>query len=103
MLHALVALGPESTFRAHQQTGDSSIDDESLPVTSRLCQWKAPRKSKESNQKLMDIVFEKHTYGRTKKHEWKPIKDFDPQPNEYRGMAPGNMEEFLKKSQGKRS
>ena len=69
-------------------------------MTSYLCQWKAPRKRKESNQKFADISFEKHTYGRKKKHQWKPIKGFDPRPNEHRGTAPARMDKFLEAVKG---
>ncbi len=98
MLHALVAIHPQKSIRA---SDNESSDDErscSLPVTSSLCQWK---ERKEANQKLMDVSFEKHMYGRTKKHQWKPIREFDPRPNEYRGTAASNMESFLEDVKGK--
>lgn len=45
-------------------TGDSDDDDEDLPLTSFACEWKAPRKRKESTLKFADANFEKHVYGR---------------------------------------
>ena len=98
LLHALVALRPGPPPTA---AGDSEEDDEGLPVTSYPNQWKPPRKRKQSNLKFADVTFEKHTYGRERKHQWKMIKDFDPRPVEYRGSAPEKLKEFVKTVKGK--
>ena len=71
--------------------GDSEEDDEDLPVTSYPNQWKPSRKRKQSKLKFVDVTFEKHTYGRERKHQWKMIEDFDPRHVEYRGSAPEKL------------
>ena len=95
LLHALVAMrpGPESgtPVSAPLTTGDSD-DDENLPVMSFTCQWKAPRKRKESTLKFADTNFAKHVYGWERKHHWKSITDFDPRLIEHRGTAPRLMQ-----------
>ena len=97
LLHALVAMCPKQI----SLTTDISTPEEPLPITSYSCQWKQPRKRKESSLPVSDITFNKHVYGRQVKHMLKPLKDFDPRPVEYQGTAPQQLEEFLKKVQGK--
>ena len=87
-------------FSAPSTTGDSDYD-EALPVTSFSCQWKVPRKRKESTLTLADANFEKHVYGRERRYHWKSIKDLDPRPVEHRGTAPQPMQDFLKSVKGK--
>lgn len=82
-------------------TATSSDEDCDLPVTSLACQWKPPKKRKESTLKFADANFEKHVYGRERKHHWKVIKDFDPRPIEHRGKAPQLLNEFLKSVKGR--
>ena len=104
LLHALVAMRPGlesgTGFSAPSTTGDSD-DDEALLVTSFSCQWKAPRKRKESTLKFADANFEKHVYGRERRYHWKSIKDLDPRPVEHRGTAPQLMQDFLESVKGK--
>ena len=58
LLHALVAMTP-----THLKPGPSHRDvDEDLPVTSYPCQWKEPRKRKQSNLKISDARLEKHVW-----------------------------------------
>ena len=87
-------------FSAPSTTGDSD-DDDDLPVTSFSCQWKVPRKKKDSTLKFADVNFEKHVHGRERRHHWKSIKDLDPRPVEHRGTAPQLMQDFLKSVKGK--
>jgi len=113
LLHALVAMKPSpdaattspdaatTSTNTPLTAGDSDDEDDSLPVTSYACQWKAPKKRKESTLKFADANFEKHTYGRQRKHQWRPIKDFDPRPPEYRGNAQHLMKDFLVSVKGK--
>ena len=93
----------ETPVTAPSTVGNSDEDDieEDLPVTSLPCQWKPPRKRKESTLKFSDANFEKYEYGRERKHHWKSIKDFDPRPVEHRGKAPQLMQDFLKSVKGK--
>ena len=92
LLHALASLTP-----AVIGTGsDASDEDEtSLPITSYLCQWNAPKKRKESNLTVTEAAFKKHVYGRERKHELKPMADFDPRPEELRGKASTHLKTFL--------
>ena len=49
VLHALAALTPASfQLRATLPCANDSDDEESTPVTSLPCQWKPPKKRKES-------------------------------------------------------
>lgn len=55
-----------------------------LPLTSYPCQWKAPRKRKQSN--LMPCL--KNVYGRaTSGKKRQRLEDFDPWPLKHRGNA----------------
>ncbi len=74
-------------------------DDEA--ITSYACQWKAPRKRKESDARISDLTFEKHIYGRERKHHLNPIKNFDPRPPEFRGTLSARLPDFLQKVRGK--
>ena len=75
--------------------------DEDLPVTSYPCQWKEPRKWKQSNLKISDAKVEKHMYGKQRKISLSPLEDFDPRPSKYRGTAPSHLTDFLEKVRGK--
>ena len=66
LLHALSAMTPVPFPVASSSVADDE-DADSVPVTSLPCQWKPPRKRKESNLKMSDATFEKHVYGQTKK------------------------------------
>ena len=104
LLHALVALAPIQ-FTAPPSSDplmDTDESTESLPITSYPCQWKVPKKRKESNLKMADAAFEKHVYGRatsTKKRQ--RLEDFDPRPVKYRGQANNRLNTFLKQVRGK--
>lgn len=66
-LHAQVAATfIEFTIRP---TSSASNSEEDLPVTSYPCQWKAPKKRKQSTLHFADSVFEKHVYGKVKKRQ----------------------------------
>ena len=75
-------------------------EEDPLPVTSYTCQWVVPRKRKESTAKMSDITFEKHVYGRTRKHDLKSITDFDPRLPEFRGTVCDRLPSFLGKVRG---
>ena len=97
LLHALASLSPPD----FSQTQDPSSDEGAVhPVTSYLCKWNAPRKRKESNKSISESEFHKHVYGRQRKHELKPLEDFDPRPVELRGTANDNLKTFLGKVRG---
>ena len=92
LLHALVTMSPKQISLATTP----STPEEPLPITSYACQWKQPRKRKESSLPVSDVTFTKHVYGRQVKHTLKPLKDFDSRPEEYHGTAPQQLEKFLK-------
>ena len=53
------------------------LEEESLPVTSYFCQWRPPRKRKQSNLLIAEVRFEKHVYGKVRKQYVKAVEDFD--------------------------
>lgn len=75
-------------------------DDDAVPVISRPCQWKPPRKRKESNMPLAEAHFEKHTYGKEKKRKLQSLEDFDPRPLEFRGTLKDRLPALLEKIRG---
>ena len=101
VLHALVAL---TTNNRQVQPSLPSVstgdEDEMMPVTSYLCQWKVPKKRKESNLAMSEAVFEKHDYHKPKKRKISLTEDFDPRPIELRGNAQSLLETFLKTVHG---
>ena len=76
------------------------LDDET-PITSLPCQWKAPKKRKESTLPIAQVKFEKHTYGKTKTRKYDLLENFDPQPTQYRGTAKDHLLALLDKVRGK--
>ena len=100
LLHALVNLTPIN-FQDIVGMASPGDDDEAIPVTSLECQWKRPRKRKESNLKIAEATFQKHVYGQEQKREFQSLTDFDPRPSELRGNATDQMHSFLQKVKGK--
>lgn len=76
-------------------------EEEPLPITSFACQWKPPRKRKESNLQITEASFQKHVYGRERKHQLLSLADFDPRPIEFRGTTNERLKDFLGKVRGK--
>ena len=103
VLHALVALHP-TTFNVgntSSATADDSDDEHAIPVTSLPCQWKCPKKRKESALPISEATFEKHDYKKPVKKKFKTIEQFDPRPPEYRGCVVNELlPKFLNKMQG---
>ena len=60
LLHALVLLAPAQFQATPSTTDDIELP---LPITSYSCKWKVPKKRKESNMKMSEVLFEKHVYG----------------------------------------
>ncbi len=101
LLHALVSM-TASQFQLQPTESPEALslargDDDDVPVTSRPCQWKAPRKRKESSMPMAEAPFEKHVYGREKKRKIKLIDDFDPRPMEFRGIVRDRLPALLDK------
>jgi len=76
-------------------------DDTPLPITSYACQWKVPRQRKETNARIADLQFEKHVFGRVRKHQLAPIDDFDPRPPQFHVKLQNHLPDFLEKVRGK--
>ena len=49
---------------------------------------------------ISEAVFQKHVYGRQRKHELKPIGDFDPRPVELRRKSKEHLKTLLGKVRG---
>ena len=84
LLHALTSVTANHTVQVPAPVSDA---EEPSPVTSYLFQWNIPCKRKENNMLRSDAVFQKHVYGRQRKHELKAIEDFDPRPVDLRGKS----------------
>ena len=50
------------------------LDDET-PITSLPCQWKVPKKRKESTLPIAQVKFEKHAYGKPKTRQYDLLED----------------------------
>ena len=81
-------------------SSSNSDETDEQPVTSLACAWNQPRKRKESNLKISDIVFEKHVHGKTKKHKYDRLQDFDPRPEKYHNTATKNLAALLDNLRG---
>ena len=75
-------------------------DEETVPVTSQLCQWKRPKKRKESNLRMSDAKSERHDYSRSTKRQIVLVEDFDPRPQEFRGTAGENLPSLIEAIHG---
>ena len=94
ILHALCAIQSGPTPSKCSDLA-AEAEDEPLPVTSYICRWRQPRQRKESDQRVRDVEFEKHIYGRPKKHHLASTVDFDPRPDMYKGTASSNLRQLL--------
>ena len=91
VLHALADLTSKRSIQVeHPEDGE-----EALPVTWRLCQWNVPRKRKECSIAMSEALFQKHDYSRPNKKKIKPIEDFDPRPEQYKGTAASRLPALL--------
>ena len=97
LLHALVALSPSEFIPPERVGGSRDSSDDDLPITLYKCQWVQPKKRKESNTKMADANFEKHVYGRERKHSMHSIEDFDPRPPENIGTVAERLAVFFSK------
>lgn len=97
VLHALVAMTVKH-FQVQpslSSTLDADGDSDAMPITSYLCQWKVPKKRKESKIPMSGAVFEKHDYHKQKKRKIDLVEEFDPRPVECRGTAATLLSAFL--------
>ena len=97
LLHALVAMSPSFPSHSVMDPSTSEPEEEALPITSYVCQWKPPRKRKESTLQMSKATFHKPVYGRKKRRSSKPLEEFAPRPPEYKNTAQGRLTEFLGK------
>ena len=102
LLQTLVAMtshkNPHSDAPGDEYDGD---DEESIPVTSRLCPKKVPRQHKDKALKVTDAHFKKHVYGKSPKQKATELKDFDPRPQQYRVNAEQQLPALLASVRGK--
>ena len=96
VLHALASICPTSF--SLKPTVHSAEDQ--VPVTSLPCQWKPPRKRKQSTLPISQAVFRKHDYSKPVKRSIKSVEDFDPRPLEFRGSASSRLPDLLQKVKG---
>ena len=101
LLHALVAMSPNFPSHSVMDPSTSEPEEEALPITSYVCQWKPPRKRKESTLQMSEATFHKPVCGREKRRSSKPLEEFAPRPPEYKNTAQGRLTEFLGKVHGK--
>ena len=66
---------------------DGEEEEGAMPVTSYLCQWKVPKKRKESTLQMSSATFQKHDYHHQGKRKVAFTDDFDPRPSDCRGIA----------------
>ena len=85
LLHGLIEITPGS-FPCGGNVQETE-EEESVPVTSQLCQWKIPQKRKDSTQILMKTPFKKYDYSKQIKKRIRLLDTFDPRPMEFRGTA----------------
>ena len=76
MLHALSAMNP-APFPLTSSTADDTDEE---PVTSLACTWSNLENERKyiCNMKISEVIFEKHVHGKTKKHKYEKLEDFDP-------------------------
>ena len=101
LLHALVAMSPSFPSHSVMDPSTSEPEEEALPITSYVCQWKPPRKRKESTLQMSEATFHKPVYGCEKRRSSKPLEVFAPRPPEYKNTTQGRLIEFLGKVHGK--
>ena len=95
MLHALVGMTSAGCKLQPTHPAISELDGEeeeeeeedAMPVTSYLCQWKVPKKRKESTLQMSSATFQKHDYHHQGKRKVAFTEDFDPRPSDCRGIA----------------
>ncbi len=97
LLHALSALNPNAPSLASR---GSVVENDPVPCTSLPCQWKPPRKRKESALRISDACFEKHEYSKPVKRKSISVEDFDPRPQKYRGQVNSRLPDLLEKMRG---
>ena len=91
VLHALTGLNPTSfRLQPNLPTVTSEDDIEDVPVISLPCQWKPPKRRKESTVPMSEPV----------KRKIKSVEDFDPRPPEFRGSAASRLPELLENLRG---
>ena len=58
------------------------------------------KSEKRAQPSLTKMKFEKHVYGRTRKHELRSITDFDPRPFEFQGTVKDSLPKYFDKVRG---
>ena len=101
-LHALSSLKPASfSLQPNLLTASSSEDDAmDTPCTSLPCQWKPPKKRKESTLRLYEASFVKHDYAKPSKRKVRCIEEYDPRPPAFRGSTAQRLPALLQQLKG---
>ena len=74
LLQALVAMTP-TTFQLQLSSRPSlDLEEESLPVTFYSCQWKPPRKQKQSNLPIAEAILRNMCMAKPKSDLWRQLK-----------------------------
>ena len=101
LLHALAKLHPTPfQLKPTLHPVEEESENDETPVTSLPCQWKPPKRRKESLLEMSKATFQKHDYAKPKKQQVKMIEEFDPRPQEYRGTVASRLPQLLDKLRG---
>ena len=66
-------------------------DNNEIPSTTLLYKWNVPKGTKDSKLCVSEAPFDKHNYAKPQKRKILKVKDFDPRPSEFRGLARDNL------------
>ena len=101
-LHALSSLKPASFSLQPNLLPASSSEDDAMdtPCTSLPCQWKPPKKRKESTLRLYEASFVKHDYAKPSKRKVRCIEEYDPRPPAFRGSTAQRLPALLQQLKG---
>ena len=101
-LHALSSLKPVSFSLQPNLLPASSSEDDAMdtPCTSLPCQWKPPKKRKESTLRLYEASFVKHDYAKPSKRKVRCIEEYDPRPPAFRGSTAQRLPALLQQLKG---
>ena len=101
-LHALSGLKPTSFSLRPNLPPASNANDDAIdtPCTSLPCQWKPPKKRKDSTLCLSEASFVKHDYTKPSKRKVRCVEDYDPRPPEFRGSTVQRLPALLQRLKG---
>ena len=99
---ALSGLKPTSFSLRPNLPPASNANDDAIdtPCTSLPCQWKPPKKRKDSTLRLSEASFVKHDYAKPSKRKVRCVEDYDPRPPEFRGSTVQRLPALLQRLKG---